>query len=249
MKIISSLNQLKKNLEIVEFYLTEGNVKEQQEICDYIRRGRSFVAYNINGELRFAPSRFCGYVNNTLKKHDLNDLKHGWDTNKAISEIIGTGPTSNEKLNKAYLKYCKELGLVSINFNKRRFWQIDIEEDFESNKSMIGEFPEGKIVERKHLVRERNSLVVKLAKANFKKRNGGVVNCEACGFNFKEKYGKLGENYIEAHHIIPVSEMGDNHITKETDFVFLCSNCHKMVHKKRPWLNHKTLKKIVKSNI
>ena len=56
----------------------------------------------------------------------------------------------------------------------------------------------------------------------------------ACGFDFGEKYGELGKDYIEVHHVKPLF-MGDDEqlINPETDLVCLCSNCHRMIHRKR----------------
>ncbi len=56
--------------------------------------------------------------------------------------------------------------------------------------------------------------------------------CFGCGFDFEKKYGKRGTQFIEVHHIKPLS-----HLKKEmlidpaTDLVPLCSNCHRMVHR------------------
>ncbi|MCQ2087062.1 MAG: HNH endonuclease [Bacilli bacterium] len=59
--------------------------------------------------------------------------------------------------------------------------------------------------------------------------------CSCCGFNFKNTYGKIGENFIEVHHIVPVSKMGPHYIVDPiNDLTPLCSNCHSMIHKKNP---------------
>ena len=110
---------------------------------------------------------------------------------------------------------------------------------------LSGEFPEGKIVERTHKARERNSKVVRVAKRNFKIKHGRYY-CEACGFDFEKTYGDVGEDYIEGHHTIPVSEMPPNYKSKPKEIVLLCSNCHRMVHRKRPWLTIKEIKKFLK---
>ena len=36
------------------------------------------------------------------------------------------------------------------------------------------------------------------------------------------------------------------HKTKPEDIAMLCANCHRMVHKKRPWLKMKDLSKLLK---
>lgn len=58
------------------------------------------------------------------------------------------------------------------------------------------------------------------------------TNCMICGFSFEQKYGKIGKGFIEVHHIKPVSE-GPRIVNPETDMVCLCSNCHRMIHRKR----------------
>lgn len=98
------------------------------------------------------------------------------------------------------------------------------------------EFSEGKLLLAKHIRRERNQYLITKAKRNFINENGHLY-CEACGFDFEEKYGELGCGFIEAHHTKPVSQMQEGEKTKLEDIVMLCSNCHSMVHRKKPWLN------------
>nr|MBK9652825.1 HNH endonuclease [Bacteroidota bacterium] len=121
---------------------------------------------------------------------------------------------------------------------------MKIDKEFDNNIELTDEFPEGKIVERTHKARERNTQVVILAKENFKKQNGKLY-CQVCGFDFEKTYGSIGVNFIEGHHTIAVSEMKEEHKTKVEDIAMLCANCHRMVHKKRPWLTMKDLNKLV----
>lgn len=58
--------------------------------------------------------------------------------------------------------------------------------------------------------------------------------CQGCGFDFEAMYGTLGKDFIEVHHTKPVSAMqGQAVVSAETDMVVLCSNCHRMVHRRR----------------
>ncbi|MBQ4323227.1 MAG: HNH endonuclease, partial [Clostridia bacterium] len=108
------------------------------------------------------------------------------------------------------------------------------------------EFDEGAEVLLEHLSHERNAEVVTLAKKLFKDSHNGKLYCENCGFDFVEKYGVRGDGFIEAHHIKPISEMSEFNITRVEDLVLLCSNCHSIVHVKKPWLTMEQLKKITK---
>lgn len=106
-------------------------------------------------------------------------------------------------------------------------------------------FLEGKKKLRQHIYRERNPKVIRIAKEKFKQENNGRLFCEICGFDFYETYGEIGEDFIEGHHTIPVSELEEGHKTRVEDIAIVCSNCHRMLHRKRPWLSKKHLKKLL----
>ena len=60
------------------------------------------------------------------------------------------------------------------------------------------------------------------------------TSCLACGFNFETAYGVHGKNYIEVHHIVPISTLEEpSTIDPRHDLAVLCSNCHRMVHRKQ----------------
>lgn len=94
-------------------------------------------------------------------------------------------------------------------------------------------YSEGALIYRKHLIRERNPKLVRAAKAQAKERIGGKLVCEACGFNFKDVYGNIGEDFIEAHHKTPLSNIEKINETKIDELVMLCANCHRMIHKNK----------------
>lgn len=115
-----------------------------------------------------------------------------------------------------------------------------VDDDFE-------EANEGRILTRVHASRERNRKIVEKKKASFLKQHNTTF-CEACGFDFEEHYGSRGAGFIECHHTKPVSELSPGEKTKLADLVLLCSNCHRMVHRSKPWLSLEELKKLIKKH-
>jgi 5-methylcytosine-specific restriction protein A len=81
-------------------------------------------------------------------------------------------------------------------------------------------------------------------KAQFLKSHQRLF-CEACGLDFEQKYGERGAGFIECHHTKPVSELEAGDSTKNADLVLLCSNCHRVVHRRKPWLSFEDLKALV----
>lgn len=59
--------------------------------------------------------------------------------------------------------------------------------------------------------------------------------CAACGFDFEEVYGEAGKGFIEVHHLKPLSNIKEKHETIPVeDLRPLCSNCHSIVHRRKP---------------
>ena len=70
------------------------------------------------------------------------------------------------------------------------------------------------------------------------------LNCQVCGFNFYEKYGDLGRDFIHVHHIVDISTVGKEYdVDPIKDLIPVCPNCHSMLHKKKPALSIQELKK------
>jgi len=110
-------------------------------------------------------------------------------------------------------------------------------------------FPEGKFKEKLHLARERNQTLVRQAKAQAMARVGSL-KCACCSFDFLENYGEVGRGFIEAHHTKPISELHEGgEETKIEDLALVCSNCHRMLHRKRPWLKMDELNGLLAANI
>ena len=60
------------------------------------------------------------------------------------------------------------------------------------------------------------------------------TKCMACGFDFESFYGEQGKNYIEVHHVVPLSTVDEQvEVNPEKDMIVVCSNCHRMIHRRR----------------
>ncbi len=58
--------------------------------------------------------------------------------------------------------------------------------------------------------------------------------CAACKFDFRAKYGEIGRDYIEVHHVKPLYSLEKPiPINPKKDLVCVCANCHRMIHRKR----------------
>src|SRR5690606_20350247 len=81
-----------------------------------------------------------------------------------------------------------------------------------------------------HKYKERDPKIIRKAKETAKKENR--LYCEVCLFNFESQYPNLGNGFIECHHKEPISS-GKIRRTTIDDLAIVCSNCHRMLHRKK----------------
>lgn len=99
----------------------------------------------------------------------------------------------------------------------------------EANEDSTEYYPEG----------SRQSVLVNKYERNTRAREKCIeyhgVICKACGFDFEENYGEVGEGFIHVHHIVPVAEIGESYqVDPINDLIPVCPNCHSMIHKRKP---------------
>lgn len=117
----------------------------------------------------------------------------------------------------------------------------DIEEE---KGEKFEEFPEGRIVTKLHTRRERNPTLIKKKKESVLKSTGSL-KCEVCGFDFEYFYGSLGTGFAECHHCLPLSSLANPTKTKLDDLAVVCANCHRILHRARPWATTQQLKELL----
>jgi predicted HNH restriction endonuclease len=121
-------------------------------------------------------------------------------------------------------------------FYRRFLEESDVLTEETDFTAVVGRVEEGKRLLKQHYTRERNPRVIKDAK-RLALQQYGELRCEVCGFSFGETYGDRAKDYIEGHHRKAVSEMQPGDTTAVEDIAMLCSNCHRTIHAKFPYIS------------
>lgn len=112
-------------------------------------------------------------------------------------------------------------------------WLTD-EEKFRVMESDFSDiYTEGSRKLKKHIVIERNSRLRNDSKAYWRTRMGQKLHCLICKFDFEKKYGEYGRDFIEMHHLAPVSKPHKAKRYRVHHLVPVCSNCHRILHYKQ----------------
>jgi len=139
MKLVETFEQLQSNAQTLERIRVGEDRRNQVVHQSLIQRGRTFLPYLANDGLAFAPSRFIGYIENSLQKHESNTEKDGRLTNPRIAKILSdrfSSPISNAPwpdLEEYFLKFAAKIGVVPNNV-LRSYWNTpEISEWLEEN--------------------------------------------------------------------------------------------------------------------
>jgi len=110
-----------------------------------------------------------------------------------------------------------------------------IDADVEGQTDLAEEFgmpPQTSITETRKYAYHRKIERNRTAAHHAKKFHG--TRCQACDLDFGERYGEIGQGFIEAHHLKPIATLEEGVAVKydvAADFAVLCSNCHRMIHR------------------
>ncbi len=114
--------------------------------------------------------------------------------------------------------------LTDINCNE--------DEQTDEDSSTVASGLEGNPITKLHQSRERDPKIIKQKKEQTLKLTG-KLECEICSMDFEETYGKIGHGFAECHHKNPLNLRDKNEETALCDLAIVCSNCHRMLHRKR----------------
>ena len=115
--IIKTRDDVIANVRTLYSYLSgvEGEGSKAWAI-DKMKRGKNFVVEIIDDRICFAPSRFVGYVNNTIDKHEENH-GDGTQTDDLMPQFYTK--VSDERLDRVFQEAIEPFG---IRTGSKKYW-------------------------------------------------------------------------------------------------------------------------------
>lgn len=206
-----------------------------------IKGGRVFLPIQFGESLAFVPSKFIGYLSNTVAKHEAvkrDELRDGRETNAAIQKILGKNSPDAE-LELRLREYCASIG-AELEDHKHSFWRIEGARRFTApvgsaindvqSSETTNDDPEYKRRMAGSYVRDDGVRRAVLKRANGACEYGATLAADKQCSTFLKRSN--GEPYLEAHHVIKLSEQGKD---KQSNVIALCANHHREAHFGRSW--------------
>lgn len=128
MRVVTEIGQIHENIAELERGRLSVRSFDVDEYRSLVKKGTCFVPYSSPKGVAFAPSRFVGYIGNSLETHADNPDRDGRVTNAALSRVFGIRPQANANLESRYLTFCERVGIkasVAGAFGvTRKYWAI-----------------------------------------------------------------------------------------------------------------------------
>ena len=202
--------------------------RKKNDFRKYLRKEEDCHSFVLGSLMKAAESYLPAYI----RDHFDSNFRSLFDSNNSVEDLIciflemeknGIGEKqafTMQKCLKAYISYhCNLNGL-----DKDALFS-DVKA---KNAKKQTEYWEGTEKSSVSVRYERD----KDARAKCLERYG--FKCQVCGIDMEEKYGMYGHNFIEVHHIVPISKQGGAYkLDPIKDLRPLCPNCHAMIHRSR----------------
>lgn len=236
--LVEQVEEVEANLRTLARF-SSGTAEERRFFAGRIKNGKHFVGMPVDGTWLFSPSKFAGYKDNGLIHMALIGERHGRDTNRRLTALLGVALTPNltayGAIDRAFLDYCDEHGIIpSVHQTARTYWLMQTsaglsQGDETADETLEEGLPEGAcakvLVNRYERSRE--------ARRRCLEAHG--TDCSVCAMSFSDQYGEIGVGFIHVHHVTPVAQVGvEYRVDPVRDLIPICPNCHAMVHKRNP---------------
>jgi 5-methylcytosine-specific restriction protein A len=214
-----------------------GSPKEQKFHNQRIKNGKVFLAYCYNGDVLFAPSRFAGYKDNSIRREKTLPERDGRVTNIQITKVLGkyhdTTSPQYRQIDQAFLSYCAKFKIIpSKHHRSRRYWLIGTLTESKNKTYLLpDEFDDTWTV----VEGAKTNVVVNKYERDRRARARCIqyygAKCSVCDLEFDKRYSGLGKGFIHVHHIVPIATIGKQYkLNPVKDLRPVCPNCHAILH-------------------
>lgn len=244
--LVTSIDDIVKNVDTLYNYGQSDVVEERNFHDARIKNGKLFVAVQSETGYRFAPSKFAGYIENSIQHKDLSPQRDGRITNVAIKKLVlnalEPGDGGYEKIDQHFSDYCSQHNIEPSNHHRpRRYWLLEAVSAYSTQDENIDDdVYEGALKTIKVNRFERSAV----AREACLKHYG--YGCSVCEVRLEDVYGDLAKNFIHVHHIVPLSSIAKSYkVNAIKDLRPVCPNCHAMLHRRKEVISIDALKTLL----
>ena len=239
MKPVDSINEAQGN---AQSFASVG--KEKESIANK-RFNQFFHWYYFSNIDVFAPSKFIGYKNTKLSNYEgkgtgtrtQNVLKKWFKkvgrNNRKHAELKGKLEEFASSIGKKISKKTWD-GTGGVYLLSEEYAGTDYPDEVSSSGLIEGAVKQVTVNAFERSDQARSKCIELFG-----------AKCCVCDFEFENLYGKeLGAGFIHVHHLVDISTIGKAYVVDpKKDLRPVCPNCHAMLHKRKPAMRPKDLRR------
>lgn len=123
MSSVTTKDQIINNVITFEQYLNSKTEDEVTFARKLLKESRNAVLYKIDGENRFAPSKFMAFQTNSMKEYKKTEEKEEKDASHIVEKVLRISAFSNTTTETKFQEYMKSLK-IKPDAHERKYWRI-----------------------------------------------------------------------------------------------------------------------------
>ena len=127
LQFVENVDQIIENIKTMEQYLTSDNTDERDFAINLVKKGRSMMAYKVNGKNHFAPGNFLGFKKVTKASY-LENEKRETRNGAPIFQVLLGKPFTHAAIEKEFADYADTLKGQTLK-SKRKYWRVRNDEN------------------------------------------------------------------------------------------------------------------------
>ena len=122
LQFVDNVDDIIENIKTLEKYLHSEHKDDREFAINLVKKGRSMMAYKVNGKNHFGPGSFLGFKKNSRTAHIENEKRETRNGAAIFQTLLGK-PFTHAAIEKEFLAYADTLKGQTLK-SKRKYWRV-----------------------------------------------------------------------------------------------------------------------------
>jgi hypothetical protein len=122
LQFVENVDDIIENIKTMEQYLNSDNAEERDFAINLVKKGRSMMAYKVDGKNHFAPGNFLGFKKISKASYIENEKRETRNGAPVYQVLLGK-PFTHAAIEKEFLEYANTFKGSTLK-STRKYWRV-----------------------------------------------------------------------------------------------------------------------------